>query len=727
MRPISARAVPPAPPARPQRRRDPGRALATVAALTVLCALAALSTTARTATAQTNEGTSDLRLSILELTGSMSPGGELRVHARISNQGRRSADGLRVVGTLHRSVASRFAFQMAVDDGQLGPVIDGLSTDVGPLAGGGSAVTELERSAAELGFRRADQFGVYPLRLQLLDDGEVVDEVRTAMVFTGEDVDEPVRASLLVPVITQPVVRPDGTYDRQVLLGELGSAGRVQGLVGGLAVREGFPATLVADPLLLETAADLVEGFTLRDDAAEREVGPDDHLATQAQRLLERIQEVADRRTVDLLGIPYGRADLTALVRGHMTSEAARHVGEGARTLDRLTGNPPMVGALWPPDAIDPTTLVVLDGAGVGTIVASERHLDISEARGLSPSPVRTLARTRGLTPTLLVPDPWLEEVLAGEHPDGVAIAVQRVLAETAAVYFERPFAQNARGLLLAPPQSWSPPRGFAGALMDALDDAPWIHPVTLSELARTVEPEARSVRLDAQSARTRELSSSYVSSLAEARRALGSLAQVLAVSDGTPSRFDRVLRAAASVAFRGSAEAEGRALITAVSGTVAQLYSAVTIEEGPQVWMEAEGPVPVTVSNDADVPVRVRVRLESQRFLFSEEPIGQPADADGGWVIPAGDSRTLTFQASAVTRGGRAPISVVVEDIDGVIVLARDTLVVRSTAVSIAALVVTGAAGFFLLVWLVRQASRRRRSRPDIDAPTARQPTAQA
>lgn len=684
------------------------------------------------ADAQTSETAADVSFTVLDLTGILSPGGELEVRARVANEGPRTGTGLRVVGTLHSAVASRFAFQMAVDEGRLGTVVEGFSAAIDSLDAGHSTVVEFSHSATELGLRRADQFGVYPLRLQLLDDSAVAHEVRTALVFTAEEVEEPVRTTLMVPISAPPLLRADGSYDRAALISELGRAGRVQGLLGGLAAREGFAATVAPDALLLDELADLAGGFTLSDGGQDAQaVGPEHHLATQARRLLERTDAVAARSDVDVLAMPYGRADLGALVAGDMDAEAARHVEEAWRILEQTAGTALLRGALWPPNALNTATLGVLADADVDTVVLSERHLAILQDRDLTPSPVRTLTRTRTRdeVPSVLVPDPWLEDVLERETaPDGVAVAVQRVLAETAAVYFERPFAVEVRGLLLAPPQSWSPERGLAGGLMDALDAAPWLRPVTLSQLGRSVEAESVPVRLDYDdAARTRELSPTYVAALADARRSLGSLAGVLATDDDTPSRFDRLLLAAASVHFR-TAPAEGRAMIRTVADTVTDLYSAVSIEDGPQVWMDAEGPVPVTITNDAAVPLRVRVLLQSQRFIFADEPIGQPPDDRGGWVIPPESSVTLSFQASAVTPGGRAPVSVVVTDVDGVLVLAEDTIVIRSTAVSVAALIVTGAAGLFLLVWIVRQVARRRRgSRQDPAAEPAVRSAAQA
>ncbi|MEX0660127.1 MAG: DUF6049 family protein [Egibacteraceae bacterium] len=708
----------------------PGSGAGPAAAVLVALAAAVLVLSAPSASAQLDRD-DDPSLAVTALQGVLAPGGELQMRVRVANPGADEVEGLRVVGTVHSAVASRFAFQMAVDDGQLGAVVEGFSEEIDLLRAGDSTEADVTHTAAELGLRRVDQFGVYPLRLQLQDGGAVLDEVRTAVVFAGGEVGSPVRTALLLPVTAPPMLRADGTYDRQALLDELGQAGRLQGLIGSLAGREGFPATVVPDALLLDTASALSGGFAARDERGTTDLAPDDHLPAQAARLLERTRAVATRADVDVLAMPYARADLGALLDGGMDLEAARHVAEGSRAVADHTGAEPLAGAIWPAAAPTPATASLLDDVAVDTVVLSELSLDIPDGRGLTPSPVRELASTAGWAPTVLVPDPWLEAVLARDGaPDGVAIGVQRIVAETAAVYFERPFTEDVRGLVLAPPQTWNPVRGFAGALMDALEAAPWTEPATLSQLARTVDPEPTRARLDVAAARrSRQLSPTYVTALEQARHALGSLATVLAgVDDRTPRRFDLMLRAAASVSYRTPPEsAEGREMIAAVAGTAAGLYSSVSIEEGPQVWMEAEGPVPVTVTNDAEVPVRIRVRLESQRFIFDEEPIGQPPDELGGWVLPAGGTRTLTFQATAVTPGGRAPVRVFVEDVDGAVTLAEETLVVRSTAVSIAALVVTVGAGLFLLVWGVRQVTHRRRGQREAGDEAAPQPPAQA
>src|SRR5690606_21529222 len=186
--------------------------------------------------------------------------------------------------------------------------------------------------------------------------------------------------------------------------------------------------------------ADMADGFTLADG---RVVAPDDREAEAAAALLDRLREAAARPGTTQITPSYGPGDLVALVRGGLSSEAAQDIGVGRAAITAHTGSPPAEGALLPPDGLDAPTLEVAVGTGVDTVVLTEEQLSLPDDRDLqwSPAPLRRL-RWQGGTPlTAVVPDPWLNEALtavgaAGAAVDGDAVAAQRVLAETAAVYF---------------------------------------------------------------------------------------------------------------------------------------------------------------------------------------------------------------------------------------------------------------------------------------------------
>lgn len=663
-------------------------------------------------------------LTVEQLTGVLLPGGELRVRVRLVNESSQPLSGLRVVGTLHRRTYSRFDYQQAVDEGAVGEVWSSFGDDAAPLDPGGSQTLDLTSSAAALGFARPeDKYGVYPLRLQLLVDGTSVDELVTSVVLTPEDVDAPVRLAAVWPLDARPAQLADGSFHPR-LLEELDSGGRLTALVEALDADAAV--TLAPSGLLLDQLADMADGFTLADG---RVVAPDDREAEAAAALLDRLREAAARPGTTQITPSYGPGDLVALVRGGLSSEAAQDIGVGRAAIAAHTGSPPAEGALLPPDGLDAPTLEVAVGTGVDTVVLTEEQLSLPDDRDLqwSPSPLRRL-RWQGGTPlTAVVPDPWLNEALtavgaAGAAVDGDAVAAQRVLAETAAVYFERPNAADPRGLVLAAPRDWEPPRDVPAALLDGIARAPWLEPVTVPDLVTAVPAAEDPVALSyPERARDAELPADYVGELRQALVDFSSLASTLPDDASALGRFGALLRQAASVHYRDPRlSAEGAAKVAAVSGTVDDLYGAVTVADSPPVVLTStEGQVPVTLTSSASVPLRVRVRLATNRYTFDR---GDAQEV----VLEPGEVRTLTFAARALTAGGTHSIRVFVEDPAGGAVLAQGTVVVRSTAYSRVALVVTGAAAAFLLLWWLRDLTRRRGRGPGRRQP-ARAPAATA
>jgi hypothetical protein len=662
------------------------------------------------------EAAPEVDLLVERFDGVLLPEEGLGLRVRVRNRSDTELDDLRLVATLHRRSTSRFDFQQAVDEGRVGIAIHPFAVNVDPLGPSRSQAVDLEQTAAQMGFARpADKYGVYPLRLQLQQFGDVLAEIVTAVVLSPppEQVERPVRATLLVPLDAAPSRQPDGTFHPGRLFPALGLNGRLQELVRSVGEHPDVPVTVATSPLVLEQAADLRDGYTASSDPAteldERSPG-----ARRAQRFLQLTAEALGGEAVEHVALPYGPADLVALVRGGLGADAPRMISHGRTVADEVTGVRPARRILWPPDGLDRQTLAQVLGADVDTVVLSERYLAISGTRELpfSPAPVRRLRAPTGGSITALVPDPWLEEVLARDSArQDLELVVQRVLAETAATYFERPYADVTRGLLLAPPQLWDPAPDLPGRLLAAFDAAPWLAPSSATTLRAAVAPEPDAVQLDyPQAARVRELPTSYIGELRSARRALEGLTGVLEEPEDGPAGFAEMLEIAASVHYRRPPLAvEGRQLLRSVQATVADIYGAVAVEETlPVLLSSIEGQVPVTVRNDAEVPLRVRLRLETQRYEFDGGPVTDPC------TICGGETLTRAFHVRALAPGGTHQIRVVVEDGEGLAALAEGTVVVRSTAVSLTALVVTAGAGLFLAVWWIRESSRRRAARQD-------------
>lgn len=673
------------------------------------------------AAAPAPSGTAAPALVVDELSGVVRDGQPLRLAVRVAGG---ADEGARLAVTLQRRTISRFDFQRAVDDGEDRATVGAVDVPL-EMAPDGAAAAVVDVPLPELGVGAvvdATQ-GVYPLHVELVVDGEdgsrVLDELRTSVVLLAEPVGPPVRTALMVPVVGEVGLTGGGGVRIDPLAGDLSADGRLPQIASALAAAPEVALTVATDGIVVEEAAHAAAGFVAVDAAGTVEVPPAEPdvppqewgPAERGRQLLADVRTIVARPAVDQVALPYAAADLVALTRAGLDDEVRRAVAQGTRSVEELTGARPAPGVLWPLDGIDDPTLEVLD-TGVDTLVLDAGELETPVEPGdVSPPAVRRVRTPRGSQTVAAVGDPWLGEVLAragtpsSGSEDGAPVVAQRIIGETAAVYFERPYATQVRGLVLAPPGDWAASGADLGALVRGLAEAPWLAPVTVPQLVRDLPPAPGAERLDyPATAAARELDDGYLTALGAARHAVAALANVLGADDPTPARASRLLDLAASTQYRGPGAARGEELVAEVGAVAGRVADRIEVLPGPLVTLTStDGQVPVTLLSSAPVPVQVRVRLEASRFTFPEG-----AERDEVTLAP-GEARTLFFPAEALSPGATHPIAVVVSDGGGT-ELARQRLVVRSTTFSVAAVLITGGAGAFLTLWWVRDARSRRR-----------------
>lgn len=645
---------------------------------------------------------SSLSIDVTRVRSTIEPDGALELRVQVTNRSRQEREGLRVVVTMHQRTRSRYEYQQAVDAGVVGAVVHAFTADLGPVPAQASRTIELEQSAQELGVARAEDLqGVYPLRLQLLEGDEVADEVVTSLVAVSGDVAYPLAVALVLTLDHPPARDADGAFVDLDLAEAVAPDGLLTAGLQALTSGPAPPVTVAADAHMLEEVTDLARGFLLRQDGDEPLVLPSTSAeAHHAEAFLRDLRRsLADPR-VELLGLPFASADLVALVRAGLGSEASRHLTEGRRALESLSGIRPSDDMLVPPDAISEEALTQALATGTRAVLLSSEHVRMPQITGATPSSLRRLRVGPGAGMTGVVGDPWLEATLA--DPQGTpALRAQRILGELATIYFERP-NQARRGVMLRVPHEQ------AAGLFAAVGTAPFLDPATMSRFRRAVREEPDLVRLAyPPEARVWELTPAYVARLSAARRALGSLDGVLVTDRATPGRLDRVLLQAASTHYRPEgAPAQGDALLGAVMSTVDDLYAQVVVPETPAVTLTSlEGEVPVTLRSGASVPLRVRVHLRTARLEVDGGPVREV-------ILEPDSTHVVMFPVRALNPGGTAPVEVQVTDADGVMVLATGRVVVRSTAMSVTAVLVVIGAALFLLLWLLQEAAQRRQRR---------------
>lgn len=626
-------------------------------------------------------------------------------------------DDLRLVVSVHGRVEDAAALEQSLA-GATTQVYTSVSLALPAIRHGGSRLVEVTLDAAELELAADDLQGVYPLEMRVFEGGDPAAAVTTALVVLPPSGPAPLPATMVVEV-TDDTALPsfDGLVD-PTMEAAVGVDSPLVRLARELdqITDDGSAAgtSVVLSGRLAADVADMADGYQRRDGTT---IGPDGRPARRAATVLDRLTGVLGRADTEALALPYGPADLVALVRGGEAEEARRLVAVGRQAVQDVLGVAPTRGIVVPPDGLDADTLAAIGPEQPDAVLLQEGYLTFADADQLEP--VRRLRTADGGEVRMLVPDAGLSALLRDPDDAGLAAAVQHLRARTALQWLAADRGSSTGLLLQAPPADELAP-GALAAFNAALGDSPWLRPVALGTMADLVRPSDRVVRLAyPPRSRAAELPAEYVAALAEARDALVPLRALLPSTNDLASSFGRSLLVAAATPYRQpAAQRTGLARIDEVREALGGLSAAVEVVEGPPVTItSAAGEIPVTLVNTATEPLSVRVALASSGFDFDE--------ATRDLTLAPESAQTLTFRARALSAGGLSTVVVTVEDPSGQLELVTSLLSVRSTAVPVVAVVATIGGCAILLLWGLREGRRRRRPRRgrhevDADEPAA-------
>jgi len=534
--------------------------------------------------------------------------------------------------------------------------------------------------------------------------GPVVASLTTFVVDPPARVDQPLRAALLVPVREPTHRNPAGDFVDDKLAGLLAPTGSL-GAVAAELDRPGAPAaTLVVDAMLVDDVGAMPGGWVLRQGGKRTTVPPGDPRSQHAATFLRSLKAAASGHP--LAAFPYGNADLPALVAAGSGAWAGDAIQTGRDQLTNRLGTAPDPALAWPVDgAVDGALLQTLEQARATVVVLDPRHLPAPPSGvtanatvdlGDGPDPQRALVGDAGLSAALADPR-------AASAP---AEWAQRILAETAVTWLERPNSEAPRGILLAPPQSWRPTPAFFRSLARGLGAAPWLRLQPASTLAADVAqgPQEGERRLATVTAADRDLGlpPSYIDRIEQTRSKLDSFRRAVG-NDFTSASgsFERNLLIAQSSDWRPpTARARGRSFIRAVTTAIRGVYRRVEVGTTPVTLTARRGTIPITVNNASEERVTVVLRLTSPK-------VDLPAASDP-FVLEPGRRTTQLLPVGTRTTGS-FPIRVDVLTPDGREVIAAGEVRLVSTAFNRVALGLTGGAVGALLLWWWRSDRRRR------------------
>jgi hypothetical protein len=350
-------------------------------------------------------------------------------------------------------------------------------------------------------------------------------------------------------------------------------------------------------------------------------------------------------------------------------------------------------------------TLDWLARSSLDIALGSADTVDRSPWQGIY-APAPTVPTAAG--PTLVLPDPSTQALF--DRPDLLedpVRAAQMVLGELAFIWKQEPVPNppTQRGIAIAPPPTL--PVGMWAPLLDRLAGAPFLKPVSLSQLVDQVTPDNPNDAGALVAPSAARFDDAYAATMARLGGDVSIVNSMLGPGSEEPTDLRRRLFTATEPTYLTD-PASGGPWLSSVDTTVSQAFAAVT----PNVYQQRftltshEGTIPMQMGDPGDHAYHVTVEVRSQDFTFP--------DGDSQDVVVDQPGEQVSFRVIANSTGQNL-VSVSVRDPNGRLVPINPdgstsiAIAVRTTAVNSIALLVTVLAALVLVGLYARRWFRRR------------------
>jgi hypothetical protein len=639
-----------------------------------------------------------VELTLVSQTPWNGPGRPLRLVVRASNEDDRGLGELTLTVTIAERVTSRTAYLRSLEEAATLTLDTVTFPFPGRLRPGEARTFPVERDAeAILSAALRHETGVFPVSVELRSAGQPLAELRTPMVYLLMGPENPLRMAWTF-VLHEPIgFGPDETFlttslERAVAEGATLSA-QVSAVAQMLSSDRPRPVDVVLSPPLLRQLEAMADGYRVLVGTQAAEVPEGVAGAADAARVLEEVRTIARAPQAEIAALPFAAPSLPAMLQAGLLADLEEQVARGHADIERLTGVATDRGLFAPPDGlVDQAALSHMASGGAElALLEAGRVQQPPQDRGFTPPPTASVSTGPGRSITSVLPNPDLHTLLAsGSIEEDPRLGVQTALGLLAAIWLEQPGTE--RGVAIMVSRRLPLPAQFFGPFVRAASRAPWLRPVRASRLAAAPPPPGRPLELSPIV--VTPFSDDYLARLREARGRVHTFRSVLVGEAAEPADLETDLLLAEAGAFVGL-ERGGEAFIDHVEGTVDDFFRAVVPRAAGTVTLASRtGIVTVALANETGRAVRVTVRLLSSRLRFLQ--------GDTREVVLDRPTRTLAFQVEAQTTG-QFPVRVTLAAPDGAVFSERE-VVVRSTAFSRVALIVTlGAALFLVLSWARR------------------------
>lgn len=397
----------------------------------------------------------------------------------------------------------------------------------------------------------------------------------------------------------------------------------------------------------------------------------DPALLTEARAASGTVAGWADTLTAvsvgrDVVALPWSDPDLTALAHagaGDLLDAAVKASATAAA--DAVAGGRPLSArsdVLWAPGpTTDQATVDLAARSGASAVVLAPGDVPTgSDAPG-----ARTDVATATGTVLGLVPDAVLTRLLADPRsldPDATGATVtQRVLAELSVL--ARGSSSGLQHVLVALPRDAEPDAALVGAVLDAVQGAPWSRTAPLTALlgatgADDDEREALPPTADVAAA----LAPDQVRRLAATRSATVEFAAVTDDAGTVLAGVDTAVLAPLATAWRDDPTARLELVDAVVASVDARRVGLTLARTSNRSFISSENVVRFSVRNDLPAAASVRVQTVPRKACLRTEPSATVVvPANGEEVVPVVVHAIANCEVvveAVLTSAGGAPLA---------------------------------------------------------------------
>ncbi|MHB8510794.1 MAG: DUF6049 family protein [Actinomycetota bacterium] len=664
--------------------------------------------------AQTTPPQSSVSVSILSFSPYTDPSTPLHVEVLVHNMGQLPIDNGSVHLQIYPRVGSRSELAQNLDGNPQRDILLEAPNDFSaPLEPNDDTTIKFDLNLPALAntFRAsAQRDGVYPVGIHVRESDRDLWVGWTAMVFLTSKPATKLNVSWILPVHTPTMLDDEGVdggiaghplvpaYRGERVARAVGPSGSLLSLSESFQKLAALGVTFAPTPMLLDELNDIAKGFRQHDPTRSIDVAPKDATPRGASAVLDRLRRAVALRTVEIASVPYSRADLIDLLHDSLPGDVTNQLALGNHQIAADLGRGPNKKILVPGNLqLDDGSISAVVASGVRTAVLRENSLPPQPGLYGAQRPV-IVQGADGAQLTALLSDDKIQQRLETDTsptPDPV-LRAQAVLADIASTWLELP-NDASRGVVIA--TSITPDVATVKTLADGLSKAPWVKMRSISGFIASVPADQTPQRVSEQAVPA----PLTLQEVGKAKGAVGVLSLVISSPQNATEPLDRLILGAESADWEVGTH--GYSLAHAALVQANRIVSAISVSAGRQVTLTSRtGTLPVTILNGTSFKVRVMVRLISAKVSFiGHAPRQNPQTREL-------DNTPVTLEFTALARtAGAFPVTVQLLTPDGQFRFGGNDIIVRSTVVSLVALLAMGTGAIIMLAAWIRRGGHRK------------------